>query len=278
MDSYGELVLKSALRRLMRGLTATRPMALEDRSVFAIGDIHGCHDLLETLLDAITGATAPGRKRPLLIFLGDYVDRGPDSKVVIERLAKIRTDQPEARFLCGNHEEAMLRFLSDFDSGLAWTNYGGRETMLSYGVTPPQDGDDLDGWRLAHQALKGAIPKTHMQFLWGLEDRVEVGDFLFVHAGVRPDRPLDAQATHDLRWIREPFLSHGKRLAKVIVHGHTPRTEPFSDERRIGVDTWAYKTGVLSAVELDGQGRRFLQARRDEEGAVTVVEMEIGAA
>lgn len=262
----------------MRGLTSPAPMALEDRSVFAIGDIHGCHDLLTALLDAIAEATAPGRKRPLLIFLGDYVDRGPNSKSVIERLSEIRASQPEARFLCGNHEEAMLRFLSDFDSGLAWTNYGGRETMLSYGVTPPDDQDDLDGWRVAQQALKVAIPEAHMQFLWGLEDRVEVGDFLFVHAGVRPDRPLDAQSVQDLRWIREPFLSHGRRLEKVIVHGHTPKSDPFSDDRRIGVDTWAYRTGVLTAVELDGESRRFLQARRDREGAVSVAEIAIGAA
>ncbi|MBI5939369.1 MAG: serine/threonine protein phosphatase [Caulobacterales bacterium] len=235
---------------------------MDDRAVFAVGDIHGCNDLLTALLDTIAEASPPGGRRPLLIFLGDYVDRGPDSKGVIERLTRIRADQPEARFLCGNHEETMLRFLSDFDSGLAWTSYGGRETMLSYGVTPPRDKDDLEGWRRAQQAFKAAIPDTHLKFLWGLEDRVEVGDYLFAHAGVRPDRPLNAQTAHDLRWIREPFLSHGRRLAKVIVHGHTPETEPFSDERRIGVDTWAYRTGVLTAVELDGESRRFIQARR----------------
>lgn len=252
-------------------------MAMDDRSVFAVGDIHGCNDLLTALLDAIAEASPPGGRRPLLIFLGDYVDRGPDSKGVIERLSRIRADQPEARFLCGNHEETMLRFLSDFDSGLAWTSYGGRETMLSYGVTPPDDKNDLEGWRRAQQALKAAIPDTHMKFLWSLEDRVEVGDYLFVHAGVRPDRPLDAQTAHDLRWIREPFLSHGRRLAKIIVHGHTPETEPFSDERRIGVDTWAYHTGVLTAVELDGESRRFIQVRREADGAAVETFAEIDA-
>ncbi|MFZ5667859.1 MAG: metallophosphoesterase family protein [Pseudomonadota bacterium] len=254
--------MSSLFRRLKRGLTPSAPKALDDRPVVAIGDIHGCNDLLSALLDQIFEAGRDGAGPPMLVFLGDYVDRGPDSKGVIERLSQLRAARPDARFLCGNHEETMLRFLSDFDSGLAWTNYGGRETMLSYGVTPPRDRDDLDGWRRAQQALKAAMPETHMRFLWGLEDRVEVGDYLFVHAGVHPDLPLNAQAARDLRWIREPFLSHGRRLAKVIVHGHTPETEPYADERRIGVDTWAYRTGVLTAVELDGEARRFLQARR----------------
>ena len=234
--------------------------------MFAIGDIHGCDDLLSALLETIADEGKASGRAPLLIFLGDYIDRGPDSRGVIERLVRVRAEQPDARFLCGNHEEVMLRFLTDFDSGLAWTTYGGKDTMHSYGVTPPPNKDDLDGWRIAQQALKAAIPESHMRFLWGLEDRVEVGDYQFVHAGVRPDRPLHAQSAHDLRWIREPFLSHGRRLAKTIVHGHTPQTEPFVDACRIGVDTWAYNTGVLTAVELDDDNRRFLQARRGPDG------------
>lgn len=261
-DREDDPVVRTLFRRLTEKLAPRQAFAMDDRRVYAIGDIHGCDDLLASLLRTIDRENEAGGRKPLLVFLGDYVDRGPDSLGVIERLSQIRADQPEARFLCGNHEETMLRFLSDFDSGLAWTSYGGRETMLSYGVTPPQDKNDLEGWRRAQRALKAAIPDTHMKFLWGLEDRVEVGDYLFVHAGVRPDRPLNAQTAHDLRWIREPFLSHGRRLAKIIVHGHTPETEPYSDERRIGVDTWAYHTGVLTAVELDGESRRFIQVRR----------------
>lgn len=277
-DFKGEPVLNSLLRRLKRGLMPVAPRAMDDRPVFAIGDIHGCDDLLAALLESIAGIARADDRAPLLIFLGDYVDRGPDSRGVIERLARIRAERPDARFLCGNHEETMLRFLTDFDSGLAWTTYGGKETMLSYGVTPPRDKNDLDGWRMAQQALKAAIPESHMRFLWGLEDRVEVGDYLFVHAGVRPDCPLNAQTAHDLRWIREPFLSHGRRLAKIIVHGHTPETEPFSDERRIGVDTWAYHTGVLTAVELDGEGRRFHQVRRNADGVATGPEVAMSEA
>lgn len=240
--------------------------ALDGRRVFAIGDIHGCDDLLAGLLAAISRETAGDETPPLLVFLGDYVDRGPGSREVIDRLLAVRQQAPGARFLCGNHEEAMLYFLNDLESGMAWTGYGGKATMLSYGVTPPADETDLDAWRETHSALKAAIPESHMRFLWGLEDQIALGDYLFVHAGVHPDRPLTAQRAKDLRWIREPFLSDRRRLDKVIVHGHTPASDPYADDRRIGVDTWAYKTGVLTAIELDAEGQRFLQARRGPDG------------
>ena len=245
--------------------------ALEARRVFAIGDIHGCSDLLTGLLGAISQETAADETPPLLVFLGDYVDRGPGSRQVVEQLLELRSQAPDARFLCGNHEEAMLHFLNDLEAGMAWTGYGGKATMQSYGVEPPRDETDLDAWRATHQALKAAIPESHMRFLWGLENMVELGDYLFVHAGVHPDRPLNAQHTKDLRWIREPFLSDSRRLGKVIVHGHTPSADPFADERRIGVDTWAYRTGVLTAIELDAEDRRFIQARREDAGVTTAI-------
>lgn len=255
---------------LKKSFRKTGDTAWQGRSVFAFGDVHGCADLLDVLLGAISARTAGDSPPPLFIFLGDYVDRGPASRQVIDMLLAVRTQYPDARFLCGNHEEAMLRFLVDFDDGLAWTSFGGRETLRSYGVEPPRQDTDIDAWRQAQEAFKAAIPEEHLRFLWGLEDRVEVGDYLFVHAGVRPDRPLEAQITQDLRWIREPFLSHPRRLAKVIVHGHTPRSEPFSDERRVGVDTWAYRTGALTALELNDAGRGFWQARR--QGAKVAVD------
>lgn len=246
-----------------------QPVALEGRRVFAVGDIHGCADLLTGLLGTISKETAADAQPPLLVFLGDYVDRGPGSREVIDMLLEVRQQTPETRFLCGNHEEAMLYFLNDLEAGMAWTGYGGKATMRSYGVSTPDDETDLDAWRETHEALKAAIPESHMRFLWGLEDRVDLGDYLFVHAGVDPDRPLSAQLAKDLRWIREPFLSDRRRLDKVVVHGHTPTTDPYADDRRIGVDTWAYKTGVLTAVEITAEGRRFLQARRGPDG-VTV--------
>ncbi len=244
--------------------------------MFAIGDIHGCNDLLCGLIDGILADKQPGEPEPLLIFLGDYVDRGPDSSGVIERLIQLRADLPGCRFLSGNHEEAMLRFLKDFEGGLIWSTYGGRATMRSYGVEPPANDEDFEAWREAHALFRAAVPETHLRFLRGLEDMIELGDYFFVHAGVRPDRPLSEQSTRDVRWIREPFLSDTRRLEKVIVHGHTPGREPHSDDRRIGVDTWAYNTGVLTAVELDGEGRGFIQARREADGTITVGFEDLG--
>lgn len=255
--------------RLWNRKPVRQASALDGRRVFAIGDIHGCDDLLSGLLAAIAEETATDETPPLLVFLGDYVDRGPGSRQVIEQLLDLRKQAPDARFLCGNHEEAMLFFLSDLEAGMAWTGYGGKATMQSYGVATPADETSLEAWRETHHALKAAIPESHMRFLWGLEDRIDLGDYLFVHAGVHPDRPLNAQHTKDLRWIREPFLSDRRRLDKVIVHGHTPAADPYADDRRIGVDTWAYRTGVLTAVELDAEGRRFLRARREETGVTT---------
>lgn len=249
-------------------------MALDNRRVFAIGDIHGCDDLLAALIGEVLGSVEPNEEPPLLVFLGDYVDRGPDSRGVIERLIQLRAQMPNTRFLCGNHEEAMLRFLQDLEGGMVWSTYGGKATMRSYGVEPPADDNDLDAWRVAHDLLVKAVPESHKRFLWGLEDSVELGDYLFVHAGVRPDRPLNAQSTRDLRWIREPFLSDTRRLDKVVVHGHTPAHDPYADDRRIGVDTWAYNSGVLTAVELSGETRGFVQARRVD-GVVTTCLLDL---
>jgi len=237
--------------------------ALDGRAVFAIGDIHGCLDLLDGLLEGIKVATARDAEPPLIIFLGDYVDRGPDSRGVIDRLIAVAESYRGARFLCGNHEEAMVRFLADPQGGPAWSTYGGRATMLSYGVRPPGRNADDAAWARAQQKLNARIPPAHLKFLWGLEDFVEVGDYFFAHAGVRPDKPLQSQASRDLRWIREPFLSNDQPLEKMIVHGHTPSLKPHADRARIGVDTWAYKTGVLTALELRGRKRRYLVARRD---------------
>lgn len=240
--------------------------ALSDRRVFGIGDIHGCDDLLEALLRGIDVITQNDPHPPIIVFLGDYVDRGPASRQVLDRLIGLEAQGRKARFICGNHEEAMLRFLGDVEGGLAWPGYGGRETMASYGVTCPEDEQDLDAWRITQAHLKDAVPLAHMRFLWGLEDKIELGDYLFVHAGLRPEKAIGAQSQRDLRWIREPFLSDPRPFSHVVVHGHTPSSQPYSDERRVGLDTWAYKSGVLTAVELKRERRRFFQARREADG------------
>lgn len=254
------------LRNILEPAAAPTTLALSDRRVFAIGDIHGCDDLLEALIEGIDVITRNDPHPPIIVFLGDYVDRGPSSRQVIDRLIAMTSGGRKARFICGNHEEAMLRFLGDMEGGLAWPGYGGRATMASYGVTCPEDEQNLDAWRTTQAKLKEAIPAEHMKFLWGLEDKVELGGYLFVHAGLRPEKPITAQTQRDLRWIREPFLSDPRPFSHVVVHGHTPASDPHSDQRRIGLDTWAYKTGVLTAVELKRDRRRFFQAKREPDG------------
>ncbi len=219
------------------------------------------------MIGAIRDLCLDDTERPILVFLGDYVDRGPASKGVLDRLMAL--DFCDARFLCGNHEEAMLHFLNDLEGGIAWIRYGGRATMTSYGIKLPPRNSKVSQWKQAHEDFRAAVPEEHMRFLWSLEDRIALGDYLFVHAGVDPKLPLDRQRPHDLRWIRDPFLTHKGRLGKVIVHGHTPEDRPHVDSRRIGLDTGAYKSGVLTALELEGRSRHFLQVSNNEaEGAV----------
>jgi serine/threonine protein phosphatase 1 len=233
-----------------------------DRVVYAVGDIHGCADLLDRLVCAITeDALGLGLETPpVLVFVGDYIDRGPDSKAVVERLIQLRADPRfEVRTLKGNHEEALLTFLRDARLGQTWADYGGLQTLTSYGVAPPVLRTNLEAWEKAREAFGAAIPQRHLAFFAGLELTATYGDYTFVHAGVRPGVPLADQDEHDLLNIRREFLDARRPSENVIVHGHTPETEPFIGEGRVGIDTGAYATGVLTAVRLRRAERSILQ-------------------
>ena len=229
--------------------------------VYAIGDIHGRIDLLRVLLQRIREdmATRSLLESPLLIFLGDYVDRGPASRAVIEQVMALRATHTVVT-LRGNHEDTLLRFLDDPSIGPTWMEQGGAQTLLSYGVTPPPRGE-ADLWMEARDRLAEALPPSHLAFLEGLEHYALIGDYVFAHAGVRPGIPVDQQTTQDLMWIRRPFLAVDKAIDRVVVHGHTPTEEPHMGHWRIGVDTGAYATGVLTAVRLSGTDRAFLSTR-----------------
>jgi serine/threonine protein phosphatase 1 len=225
----------------------------DGRIIYAVGDIHGRLDLLDRLLRMILDDLAQHgpASRPMLVFVGDYVDRGPSSRGVIQRLLALRgSDTLETRTLKGNHEQAMLQFLGDASKGPEWVSYGGGATLSSYGVTPPALDADEATWESARRDLADAVPEDHLDFLWSLELSVTVGDYLFVHAGVRPGVALADQREHDLLWIREDFLSASAPFDKVVVHGHTPREQAFVGPHRIGLDTGAALTGVLTAVRL----------------------------
>lgn len=232
--------------------------------VYAVGDIHGCYAAMKDLLAQVAqdyGARARGR-RPILVFLGDYVDRGPQSAEVLEALVWLRrrTDA-ELHLLKGNHEQAMLRFLDEPESAAGWLRFGGEETLVSYGVLPPTMEEGPEGFVRARDELLDRLPSSHLRLLESLELMVEVGDYAFVHAGVRPGAALGDQTEDDLLWIRKGFLDHEGRYEKVIVHGHTwLDARPQVHDHRIGVDTGCYATGVLTAIRLEDDGVGVLQA------------------
>ena len=251
---------------------ARKPVIPEGVTAFAVGDIHGRADLLTALLDEVLGAADSEAERPpILVCLGDYVDRGPSSQGVLEALIELsHSDRLETHFLRGNHDQTLLDFLAEAKVGADWCDFGGRETMASYGVSIPPTRGAAEAWENLRQEFASAIPEEHVEFLRGLELTYELGDYFFAHAGARPGIPLSAQSEQDLLWIRHPFLDDRRPFEKIVVHGHTPAEEAYADNRRIGLDTGAYATGVLSAVRLEGGERRLLQTRRLPDGTIKV--------
>jgi serine/threonine protein phosphatase 1 len=235
----------------------------EGRVIYAVGDVHGRSDLLDRLLERIRRDAAPhrGASKPVLIFIGDYVDRGPLSREVLDRVVELKREgEFEVRALKGNHEAAMLAFLRNAEGGLTWCERGGAETLASYGVTPPESATDAAGWNAARDALELALPLQHLNLLLSLELTVTYGDYIFVHAGLRPGVALSAQTEDDLLWIRDDFMNVQGAFEKVVVHGHTSMEQASMDDNRINIDTGAYASGVLTAVRLENEERRFIQA------------------
>jgi serine/threonine protein phosphatase 1 len=242
--------------------TASRP-STEGQTIYAVGDIHGRLDLLQVLLAQIeadaASSTACGKS--LLIFVGDYIDRGPASKGVIDRIIDTRRSRTfEVRCLMGNHERTLLDFLNDAAIGPIWATHGGIETLVDYGVSAPPIGAGSDAWAKARGAFEAQLPRRHLEFLSSLKSYTVCGDFLFVHAGVRHGVPLGEQTERDLLTIRQDFLTKKTPFEKVVVHGHTPVEAAYSGPHRINIDTGAYATGVLTAVRLLGDQRGFLRA------------------
>jgi serine/threonine protein phosphatase 1 len=235
--------------------------------VYAVGDIHGRYDLMKQALAMIAedaAAQARGR-RPRLVFLGDYVDRGPDSAKVLQALVWLqRRGEFALTLLKGNHEQGLLQFLQAPEEGAPWLSFGGAETLAAYGAPAPAEPTPAALVR-ARDALLDHLPASHLQLLSELELLAEAGDYAFAHAGVRPGTPLAAQTEADLLWIRRGFVDAAGPFERVIVHGHTWRDEhPQVSEHRIGLDTGAYATGVLTILRVDGADLRLFQARDPE--------------
>jgi serine/threonine protein phosphatase 1 len=236
---------------------STRRYAVpEGVRVYAVGDVHGCLGQLNRLLDAIEADLVGCQMRSRLVFLGDLVDRGPDPAGVIDRLLASKLPTHEWECIMGNHEEVMLDCLAGRrEIYEPWLRYGGVQTLESYGLSA------LDIFSPAFEAwetMARVIPANHVQFLKSMKDYVRIGDYLFVHAGIRPNVPLDRQSSKDLRWIRQGFLDDTTNHGMMVVHGHTIVTQVDFRPNRIAVDTGCYITGQLSALVLESDKRRVL--------------------
>ena len=241
------------IRRQERALQA--PVG---KRAYAVGDIHGRADLLDLLLgDIERDILSRPQAENYVVFLGDYVDRGPASREVIDRLSSLASDIFTPIFLIGNHEEVLLRLLAGEQGLLAsWLKFGGAQCARSYGLDPRKLGRQEE--RAALKALGEAVPQHHAQFLRELVDTFRFGDYLFVHAGIRPGVDLGEQSQLDLRWIRAPFLEDRSDHGFMVIHGHTISEAVDEQPNRIGIDTGAYWSGVLSAVGLEGAERWYL--------------------
>ena len=226
--------------------------------LYVVGDVHGYLDSLERLHRLILRDAAECQAtRRVVVYLGDYIDRGPDSKGVVETLIDQPLDGFEHVCLKGNHEAAMLEFFDDERPGLDWLRFGGAETLASYGVEPPRR---IRGLPDTRKQLAEHMPPEHLAFYRGLGLYHVEGDFFCVHAGVRPGVELDRQSDTDLLWIREPFLSSDAAFGKIVVHGHTIDKRPQVRDNRIGVDTGVYRYGRLTAAVMEAGELGFIQA------------------
>ena len=230
--------------------------------VYAIGDIHGRLDLLERIQQSIADdAARRAASRRQLVYLGDYVSRGPDSAGVVDRVRAWLPEGFQRITLKGNHEDLLLRFLDgEIDTGRHWLDYGGLEAMAAYGVAiADQEARDDASVVALRRDLAGRIPASHLDFFRTLQISHTAGDYFFVHGGVKPGVPLSKQSARDCLWIRKTFLNSNADHGAMVVHGHSISDQPEIRHNRIGIDTGAYRSGVLTCLVLDGETRTFLQ-------------------
>lgn len=238
----------------------------QDYRAYVVGDIHGRLDLLESLLTKIHSDL---KRRPvpktLLVFVGDLIDRGPSSAQVIERLRAYHRPGIQPIFLLGNHEEVLLRILEGDTSLIeSWLQFGGLQCLESYGV----DVTDIDRRSTDDlvEMIRNAVPASHSEFIRSFVDSCRFGDYLFVHAGIRPGIELERQRQSDLRWIRDPFLLDDTDHGFIVVHGHTIAGKVEERPNRIGIDTGAYRTGILTALVIEGDQRWIIDTRLPSQG------------
>lgn len=260
------------LRKIFRARPETpRPSVPEGERIYVVGDVHGRIDLFQALIDAIERDDREAASATTtIVLLGDLVDRGPDSAGVVAQARALQARR-RVRILAGNHEEMFLQSFDERSILRHFLKHGGRETLFSYGISRDAFNEStLD--ELQH-LLREAVPQADRDFLNGFEEFVIAGDYLFVHAGILPEVPLEEQSRHDMLWIRDRFLRHSAQHSHVVVHGHTICEQVDERANRIGIDTGAYRTGKLTALVLEGETRRYIQAAEDS-GTITIRKME----
>ena len=252
-------MLHGLLGRIRKKNPKTRYLIPEGRLVYAIGDIHGRADLLKELHTTIInhGSKHPGKTRTI-VYLGDYIDRGPYSSQTLDQLIHNRPDGFECIYLQGNHEEMLLEFLDNPSLLNLWLSLGGQSTLLSYGIQPPASGFDPERTRETLCDFLEVLPAEHLVFLKGLVSHFKVGDYLFVHAGILPGTPLQKQSRRNMLWVRDDFLGSNIDHGFKVIHGHTIFQTVSSHHNRIGIDTGAYASGVLTCAVLEEDRVEFL--------------------
>lgn len=227
--------------------------------IYAIGDVHGCIKELQAAEIRIAEDIRQTGRAGLVVFLGDYIDRGPASFQVVEHLLRPSDLGLRRLALCGNHDDVFSKFIAEPQRYMDWLDLGGEQTLMSYGI-------DVGHLNLRQKSKSGdlkrlladAVPASHVEFLAHLPILLKVGDLVFVHAGLRPRVQISEQEDEDLMWIREPFLAQGPGWAITVVHGHTPSNEPSIGPGRIGIDTGAFYTGKLTVLKIDGETKVFV--------------------
>lgn len=233
----------------------------EGRRLYSIGDIHGRLDLLEELHDMIRADAEDFAGSKCLVYLGDYIDRGSQSKQVLDVLIEQPMEGFDAIHLLGNHEKAMMDFLSQPESAAAWLTFGGQETLLSYGVGLGRMQIQSQP-ALLRDELEEKLPVSHREFIESCDLHHTEGSYCFAHAGIRPGVPVDEQVVQDLLWIREEFIRSRQDHGCIVVHGHSISEEVEMLPNRIGIDTGAFYSGMLTALVLEGSEQRLLQTGR----------------
>lgn len=234
-----------------------RPRVPDDVRIYAVGDIHGRADLLERVFERIDADLAKNPvPRAIEVYLGDYIDRGPASRQVLDGLVA-RNLTRRTVFLKGNHETYLCDFVSNPTILDEWQRLGGLDTLMSYGIRPSFNADPAAQTLLA-ATFDRALPISHRHLLENLKSSFTCGDFFFVHAGIRPGIPLADQSEEDLLWIRQEFLQCEELFSKIVVHGHTPVPQPDIRPNRINIDTGAYATGQLTCLMLEADKMRII--------------------